>query len=629
MDNQERTEASEIILQVIRSLQQDPADWVDFARIGAPLSNAGIQYKQFGFPKLRPFLNSFQDILMFKDEVPEGKPPICYVRPKNGLTDKDSAPIDPSPICPEAANLSGQNHIQPVRTSAQQCGAAQISRTAEPYTGSDIPTEKASAEMAKNVLQVVRSLQTAPDAWVDFARMGAPLNSAGIQYKQFGFLKLRTFLNSFQNILDFRDEQPEGKTPICYVRPKSILTAEDIDAANTCFVSQSAMLLQSGEQGNYGSAPPSDQCDTSRYAANRAGQYPYPRTNQHGIRRGAAPQAEQNAASRREKKPTKDTWLFNWAFIHDEKIKALSELALPEKWYYGSQPAPSKEQFPILKNYLAYTFRRLVLEEKVPFATDTEHMSQGEYAAFNTGLVDKKYEYIYALFKQNPRPNAHQFWYLLAFAVAGEDIGKNLVRLFNPLPERANYFENKIENMLYDSSTGDLSCDYTHILTERTNRLPLDFLLENCPADFLDINGIKIEDVYHKSMDNLKKAYFTELGNKIQNNSRILNRLKNRIQDAVNLAQKRVEWNYKTAIPMYYPTKNRGSLLLPLALMDEDRVDLALVVERQVSGSYQGQTILPLNLAYTNSRLVARPDSDWLRTDLLATSDDEDLDDED
>lgn len=629
MDNQERTEASEIILQVIRSLQQDPADWVDFARIGAPLSNAGIQYKQFGFPKLRPFLNSFQDILMFKDEVPEGKPPICYVRPKNGLTDKDSAPIAPSPICPEAANLSGQNHIQPVRTSAQQCGAAQISRTAEPYTGSDIPTEKASAEMAKNVLQVVRSLQTAPDAWVDFARMGAPLNSAGIQYKQFGFLKLRTFLNSFQNILDFRDEQPEGKTPICYVRPKSILTAEDIDAANTCFVSQSAMLLQSGEQGNYGSAPPSDQCDTSRYAANRAGQYPYPRTNQYGIRRGAAIQAEQNAASRREKKPTKDTWLFNWAFIHDEKIKALSELALPEKWYYGSQPAPSKEQFPILKNYLAYTFGRLVLEEKVLFATDTEHMHREEFAAFNTGLVDKKYEYIYALFKQNPRSNANQFWYLLAFAVAGEDIGKNLVRLFNPLPERANYFENKIENMLYDSSTGDLSCDYTHILTERTNRLPLDFLLENCPADFLDINGIKIEDVYHKSMDNLKKAYFTELGNKIQNNSRILNRLKNRIQDAVNLAQKRVEWNYKTAIPMYYPTKNRGSLLLPLALMDEDRVDLALVVERQVSGSYQGQTILPLNLAYTNSRLVARPDSDWLRTDLLATSDDEDLDDED
>ena len=47
-------------------------------------------------------------------------------------------------------------------------------------------------------------------------------------------------------------------------------------------------------------------------------------------------------------------------------------------------------------------------------------------------------------------------------------------------------------------------------------------------------------------------------------------------------------------------------------------MDLALVVERQPSGSYQGQTILPLDIAYSNSRLVARPDSDWLQTDTIA-----------
>lgn len=105
----------------------------------------------------------------------------------------------------------------------------------------------------------------------------------------------------------------------------------------------------------------------------------------------------------------------------------------------------------------------------------------------------------------------------------------------------------------------------------------------------------------------------------------MLNRLKNRIEDAVDLALKRVEWNYKTAIPMYFPTKNTGSLLLPLSLVDEDHVDLALVVERQASGAYQGQTILPLNLAYSNSRLVTRPDSDWLKTDVInATDSDED-----
>lgn len=99
-----------------------------------------------------------------------------------------------------------------------------------------------------------------------------------------------------------------------------------------------------------------------------------------------------------------------------------------------------------------------------------------------------------------------------------------------------------------------------------------------------------------------------------------MNRLKNRMADAVDLALKRVTWNYKTAIPMYYPKHNSGSLLLPLALMDEGRVDLALVVERQPSGAYQGQTILTLDMAYTDSRLVARPDSDWLRTDDIHNS---------
>ena len=80
---------------------------------------------------------------------------------------------------------------------------------------------------------------------------------------------------------------------------------------------------------------------------------------------------------------------------------------------------------------------------------------------------------------------------------------------------------------------------------------------------------------------------------------------------------------------MYYPTKNTGSLLLPLSLVDEDHVDLALVVERQPSGAYLGQTILPLYLAYSNSRLVTRPDSDWLRTDFISATDSDNNDDDD
>jgi hypothetical protein len=57
---------------------------------------------------------------------------------------------------------------------------------------------------------------------------------------------------------------------------------------------------------------------------------------------------------------------------------------------------------------------------------------------------------------------------------------------------------------------------------------------------------------------------------------------------------------------------NVMSLLLPLALVDDEQVDIALVVTKNPSGSYQGRTVLPLDWAYQNARLVCRPDSDWL-----------------
>jgi hypothetical protein len=40
--------------------------------------------------------------------------------------------------------------------------------------------------------------------------------------------------------------------------------------------------------------------------------------------------------------------------------------------------------------------------------------------------------------------------------------------------------------------------------------------------------------------------------------------------------------------------------------------DLALVVSSVEDRAYRGHTVLTLEMAYTNARLVARPDSDWL-----------------
>lgn len=431
-------------------------------------------------------------------------------------------------------------------------------------------------DIKETILRVIEYMQTEAGAWVELAGLGNRLSSMGIQYKQLGYAKLKHFLSEFSNILEFKEEQEDYKPPVAYVRPKD------------------------GEDASAESAP---------------------NTPEETLQ-----DAPQSFVYRNERIPTKESWLFSWASIPSQKIKALSELALSEKWYYGEPSDEEKEEFPLLKNYLAYTFKRLYFEDKILIEKDSEH--DIEYAAFNTGLVDKKYEYIYALFKQNTLYPT-QYWYLIDFVVAGEDSGKTLIRLFNPLPKKANYFENRIENMLYDTSTGDLSCDYKHIITERTSRLPLDFLKDNCSSDFLSIGGVDIDRVYSRpNNDEEKKKYFWELGSKIRDNSRIYNRLKNRIEDAVSLALKRVEWNYKTAIPVYFPTRNQCSLLLPLALIEENHIDLALVVERLTSGAYQGQTVLPLNLAYINSRLVTRPDGDWLNTDIIASVDDDSFDDD-
>lgn len=74
------------------------------------------------------------------------------------------------------------------------------------------------------------------------------------------------------------------------------------------------------------------------------------------------------------------------------------------------------------------------------------------------------------------------------------------------------------------------------------------------------------------------------------------------------------KWNYKTAIPIYYPRNNSISLLLPLKLRTGSNraADVALVVERLVNGNYQGQTILTLSMAYQDARQICRPNSEWL-----------------
>ena len=88
----------------------------------------------------------------------------------------------------------------------------------------------------------------------------------------------------------------------------------------------------------------------------------------------------------------------------------------------------------------------------------------------------------------------------------------------------------------------------------------------------------------------------------------------NSLNGAIEHAKVRVYRNYKTAIPQWY--NDNLQLLLPLCFVSPTRTDMALCVRKDVDrlgkASYVAKTALTLPMAYSNARLITKPDSEWL-----------------
>lgn len=246
--------------------------------------------------------------------------------------------------------------------------------------------------------------------------------------------------------------------------------------------------------------------------------------------------------------------LRDFAFLHqwDSKIEQLA-VSSPEKWSFEGFNDNS-----ILKNYIEYTFLRLKEEGKVYEGDD--------HAIFNTGLYNIYDNPIYALFSLNRIPD-RQKWFLNGFFNEYE-----VSAYFNTIsdfPLRANYFEDP-SALVFDVNYKIL-LQYSHILQDRENveRFPMQFRTSGLP-------------------------------------------LKNILDSSVDIAQKRISANYKTAVPQYH--KGRIQLLIPLCVARSEEPYLALVVSKNENRrSYLGHTCLTLDMAYNNARLIARPDSLWLK----------------
>ncbi len=280
-------------------------------------------------------------------------------------------------------------------------------------------------------------------------------------------------------------------------------------------------------------------------------------------------------------------------------LEQLAGRALSEPWDF--KESAGRNNF-ILKKYIQYTFYRLSLEDKISISED------GSFAAFNTGLVTPYFDDIYACFEPQ-QEHAGVKWRFLDFCTAAaRGLGKKLVDCFSPLPEPASYFEKK-EDLLFDLEK-ELHTDYEHIILDNLPRLPLDFVKEECRG--CERALLLIERIPAAQGWKTREELYQKLSDVIGETPKLYNRMRNRLEDAIKLARKQVRWNFKTAIPCYFPTGNTMSLMLPLALQDERKTDVALVVELTRSGNYQGQTVLTLQQAYVDGRLLCRPNSEWL-----------------
>lgn len=249
--------------------------------------------------------------------------------------------------------------------------------------------------------------------------------------------------------------------------------------------------------------------------------------------------------------------LYDFAYIHkfDEQIDVLANMVETEDWDYKNLQGTQNK--PVLYNYVKSTYKRIAEEKKIS-VTSTE-----DYCCWNTGLITNSQEPVYAVFDRNKNKtsDATQYWHFLKFFRRGD---RELTR-FSSLPEMAHYFDEPSE-LVFDSRK-ELRVNIEHIIEDNLIRFP-------------------------ESIKNMNPFA-----------------LQNIVKGAIDSAIERAKRNYKIAIPQYY--QGAIQLLLPLNLLEPQKADLALVIER-IDDFYHGSTCLTLDMAYNNARQLARPDRDWL-----------------
>ncbi len=247
-------------------------------------------------------------------------------------------------------------------------------------------------------------------------------------------------------------------------------------------------------------------------------------------------------------------------------------MAQPEKWTYKS--IQDKDPYRILRNYIQYTYNRLDEEGKIISSAD------GKYRCMNTGLLTVYNQEIVAIFAVNEM-SGKQPWFFNGFF---KETDKFFTTNFSELPPLADYCNN-VKDLIYDN-TLELNMRKEHIIDDNFDR-------------FIEA-GYSSKELINVLLDAAKVTL-----------------------------EKKLKRNFKLALPFYYHNtetgENKIQLLAPLYFPGAP-VKLALVLNKIKSSAkeyYEGVTVLPVEWAYMNSRLIVKPDEEWAKIMDEITSADE------
>lgn len=301
-----------------------------------------------------------------------------------------------------------------------------------------------------------------------------------------------------------------------------------------------------------------------------------------------------------DKEKAKD-YLLDKIFFADYEgaIKSLAEITKEESWCYHN----SKDKHIILKIYLQYTFYQIISQNKLKFNKATS------FACFNTGLKNEELEDIYAILLKSKDKSISQEYIFQGFTIAAsQGLGKIIIEQFNPLPEKASYINSDSDLIFKDNAY--IHTDYNHIILDNLDRFPLTFLQAIC-APFKNENKI-VTSIAKERNAFIKDKLYTKLEKCIEANTILFNSLKVYLESSVNKAIRLAKYDFRNALPSFFPTRNVMSLMLPLTFYPSNEIQAVLLIEKTPALNYQGQTILTLKQCYVNARLIGPLENTYL-----------------